>query len=106
MTPPTSNTFPSSIPGEPTINEEAAAIVARGVKASGIQSQRSMNVTSKERTRGRMVGDWQLQKTLGAGSMGKVKLATSVVTKEKVSSIRSSWGISARCRSLFGRSAQ
>jgi len=33
----------------------------------------------------RMVGDWQLQKTLGAGSMGKVKLATNVHTKEKVS---------------------
>ncbi len=39
----------------------------------------------KERSKGRMVGDWQLQKTLGAGSMGKVKLATNVVTKEKVS---------------------
>jgi serine/threonine protein kinase len=32
-----------------------------------------------------MVGDWQLQKTLGAGSMGKVKLATNVNTREKVS---------------------
>jgi serine/threonine protein kinase len=32
----------------------------------------------------RMVGDWQLQKTLGAGSMGKVKLATNVITKERV----------------------
>jgi serine/threonine protein kinase len=32
-----------------------------------------------------MVGDWQLQKTLGAGSMGKVKLATNINTREKVS---------------------
>ena len=33
-----------------------------------------------------MIGDWQLQKTLGAGSMGKVKLATNVITKERVGS--------------------
>ena len=31
-----------------------------------------------------MVGDWQLLKTLGAGSMGKVKLAQNVFTKERV----------------------
>lgn len=44
--------------------------------------------SSKEipaRSRTRMVGDWQLQKTLGAGSMGKVKLATNIHTKERVS---------------------
>lgn len=32
-----------------------------------------------------MVGDWQLGKTLGAGSMGKVKLATNAYSKERVS---------------------
>ena len=40
-----------------------------------------------------MVGDWQLQKTLGAGSMGKVKLATNIHTREKVRAVlgMSSW---------------
>jgi hypothetical protein len=33
----------------------------------------------------RQVGDWQLGKTIGAGSMGKVKTATNVYTGEKVS---------------------
>jgi hypothetical protein len=32
----------------------------------------------------RQVGDWQLGKTIGAGSMGKVKTATNVYTGEKV----------------------
>jgi hypothetical protein len=36
------------------------------------------------RTRGKQVGDWILGKTLGAGSMGKVKLATHQYTREKV----------------------
>ncbi len=89
ITPPTSNTFPSATPGEPTINEEAAGVVARSMKASG--SQR--NGTVKERSRGRMVGDWQLQKTLGAGSMGKVKLGTNVVSKEKVSQVSQGAGV-------------
>lgn len=40
--------------------------------------------TQLKKTKVRMVGDWQLNKTLGAGSMGKVKLATNIVTKEKV----------------------
>lgn len=57
------------------------------MKASGSQRNGigTGTGTVKERSKGRMVGDWQLQKTLGAGSMGKVKLATNVVTKEKVS---------------------
>ena len=37
----------------------------------------------------RQVGDWQLGKTIGAGSMGKVKTATNVYTGEKVSLARS-----------------
>jgi len=64
-------------------------VVARSMKASG--SQR--NGTVKERSRGRMVGDWQLQKTLGAGSMGKVKLGTNVVSKEKVSQVSQGAGL-------------
>lgn len=64
-------------------------MVARSMKASG--SQR--NGTVKERSRGRMVGDWQLQKTLGAGSMGKVKLGTNVLSKEKVSQVSQGAGV-------------
>ncbi|WWD22296.1 hypothetical protein CI109_106787 [Kwoniella shandongensis] len=85
MTPPGS--FPSSAPQEPTIDEEAAAaVVSRSLRAqqsngNGGTSGGSSSRNPKSRTR--MVGDWQLQKTLGAGSMGKVKLATNVVTKEK-----------------------
>lgn len=37
----------------------------------------------------RQLGEWTLGKTLGAGSMGKVKLAVSNVTAEKVGNLRS-----------------
>jgi serine/threonine protein kinase len=36
------------------------------------------------RSTNRILGDYTLSKTLGAGSMGKVKLATHNVTGEKV----------------------
>ncbi|BGP21879.1 serine/threonine protein kinase [Rhodotorula toruloides] len=39
------------------------------------------SASSKSR---RMLGEWQMTKTLGAGSMGKVKLGVSTVTGEKV----------------------
>ena len=39
---------------------------------------------SKPRTTNRILGDYTLSKTLGAGSMGKVKLAHHNVTGEKV----------------------
>lgn len=39
--------------------------------------------TSKSRSSNRILGDYTLSKTLGAGSMGKVKLATHNVTGEK-----------------------
>lgn len=41
--------------------------------------------TSKSRSSNRILGDYTLSKTLGAGSMGKVKLATHNITGEKVS---------------------
>ena len=46
-------------------------------------SQRSAEPT-KSRTTNRILGDYTLSKTLGAGSMGKVKLAHHNVTGEKV----------------------
>lgn len=56
--------------------------------ASGYGAVNGGGSSSKDgqsRSRNRTVGDWLLQKTLGAGSMGKVKLATNIHTKEKVS---------------------
>jgi hypothetical protein len=46
-------------------------------------SQRG-NEPPKQRTTNRILGDYTLSKTLGAGSMGKVKLAHHNVTGEKV----------------------
>jgi len=42
--------------------------------------------SSSKRRQYRQVGDWILQKTLGQGSMGKVKLGINVQTQEKVRS--------------------
>ncbi|WVO14909.1 hypothetical protein L204_102549 [Cryptococcus depauperatus] len=85
--------FPSSAPHEPVINEEAAAVVDKRMRAhqeaqqqiDGVQTSGNTYAMSKPsgKSRSRMVGDWQLQKTLGAGSMGKVKLATNTHTKER-----------------------
>ena len=46
-------------------------------------SQRGVE-TPKQRTTNRILGDYTLSKTLGAGSMGKVKLAHHNITGEKV----------------------
>lgn len=76
----------SSAPHEPTIREEATAVVDRSMRAhqqtTGPSNGNGNSQPKKSKVR--MVGDWQLNKTLGAGSMGKVKLATNIVTKEKV----------------------
>jgi hypothetical protein len=48
--------------------------------------QRHASSTTKSRGSNRILGDYTLSKTLGAGSMGKVKLATHNVTGEKVRS--------------------
>ncbi|KAK4684868.1 serine/threonine protein kinase KIN1/2, partial [Tremellales sp. Uapishka_1] len=93
QTPPTpnpQNAYVSAQPHEPTINEESAAQVASKLRYTQSHTQTPGASTSTSTTRngtakrgGRIVGDWQLQKTLGAGSMGKVKLAMNIVTKEK-----------------------
>ncbi len=46
--------------------------------------------SGKSRSGTRILGDYTLSKTLGAGSMGKVKLAHHNITGEKVSTLRSS----------------
>ncbi|WWC57895.1 uncharacterized protein I303_100430 [Kwoniella dejecticola CBS 10117] len=88
------SSFPttSAHPQEPTITEEAAAVVSRSMNAQQYQhgngeplapNGHGASTSRSGRSKTRMVGDWQLGKTLGAGSMGKVKLAINVVTKEK-----------------------
>ncbi len=54
-------------------------------KQAASSSSSAAGTRSGSRTRGKQVGDWLLGKTLGAGSMGKVKLATHQYTREKVS---------------------
>jgi serine/threonine protein kinase KIN1/2 len=46
--------------------------------------QRHVSTSKSGRSSNRLLGDYTLSKTLGAGSMGKVKLATHNVTGEKV----------------------
>ncbi|WRT63438.1 uncharacterized protein IL334_000343 [Kwoniella shivajii] len=95
--PPLGSSYPvtSAHPHEPTINEEAAAVVSKSMRgqqtngdgiavngsSNGYNASGSSSKNSRSKTR--IVGDWQLGKTLGAGSMGKVKLAINVLTKEK-----------------------
>jgi hypothetical protein len=62
----------------------AAAAALAPVNTSTGSSYTTTQATSKRRQY-RQVGDWILQKTLGQGSMGKVKLGVNVHTQEKVS---------------------
>lgn len=50
----------------------------------GRHSQRGDGSASRTRSSNRILGDYTLSKTLGAGSMGKVKLAHHNLTGEKV----------------------
>lgn len=55
--------------------------------SNSTQSKRTRDRDGQQSTRSRtnrLLGDYTLSKTLGAGSMGKVKLATHNVTGEKV----------------------
>lgn len=68
---------PSSMPG----NGHPAPVAHNGASAS--------EQYATPRSRGqRQVGDWILGKTIGAGSMGKVKIVVHQHTKEKVSQRR------------------
>lgn len=84
-----------SIGVDPTFNNGATTsngnsrnqTSSQNTGSSNPQAERGMaqqgQAVSKPRNN-RQVGDWVLGKTLGAGSMGKVKLATHQYTKEKV----------------------
>ncbi len=56
-----------------------------GMNSNGNGSSNGNGNGNGKQRNSRQVGDWVLGKTLGAGSMGKVKLATNLYTKEKVS---------------------
>ncbi|GAA5939872.1 hypothetical protein JCM3775_007133 [Rhodotorula graminis] len=74
----------------------AAATATAAASGSGSVAQKGDGVSRRESTRERerpvegssrsrrALGEWQLTKTLGAGSMGKVKLGVSQVSGEKV----------------------
>ncbi|KAG8773659.1 hypothetical protein FRC12_002393 [Ceratobasidium sp. 428] len=47
-------------------------------------AERREEVSGEKSSRAWLLGDYQLTKTLGAGSMGKVKLATHVPTGQKL----------------------
>lgn len=68
-----------------TSSERPRQYVEQPLASSQRHSQRGLDPT-KQRTTNRILGDYTLSKTLGAGSMGKVKLAHHNVTGEKVRS--------------------
>lgn len=79
---------PVSMP--PQTAASAAAAVAGGERISMDENrEREKEARRREKgtdkSRGRVLGDYVLTKTLGAGSMGKVKLAVHTPTGEKVS---------------------
>lgn len=78
----------SSIPASST--EITAAQARSRALSSTLPTQNSSNAqeTPVERmtpVKRRNLGEWNLEKTIGAGSMGKVKLARHHITGEQVS---------------------
>ncbi|GAA5979993.1 hypothetical protein JCM10908_001492 [Rhodotorula pacifica] len=61
-------------------SRRTATAAGTGAESGGSSSQVVVQGARSRRT----LGEWQLTKTLGAGSMGKVKLGVSQVTGEKV----------------------
>lgn len=64
-------------------SERSRQYVEQPLASAQRHSQRGLE-QPKQRTTNRILGDYTLSKTLGAGSMGKVKLAHHNVTGEKV----------------------
>lgn len=85
-----SNHRSSSRPGHARYASDASATTAmpiNGVAAeNGARAAASTTTSSKRRTtiQAPSTGQWALGKTIGAGSMGKVKLAKNTVTSEQV----------------------
>ncbi|CAE6412490.1 unnamed protein product [Rhizoctonia solani] len=74
---------PVSMP--PQTSTQAAAIQERmSVDENREREKEQRKAKSQEKSRGRILGDYVLTKTLGAGSMGKVKLAVHTPTGQKL----------------------
>ena len=86
-----------------TSSDRARQYAEQPHAAAQRQSQRAVDPTTRPRTTNRILGDYTLSKTLGAGSMGKVKLAHHNLTGEKVctSSILFSYQRFCHRRNLF-----
>ena len=65
-------------------NESAARADNGNVNSNGAGMSPGANRVQKPRNSNRVLGDYTLGKTIGAGSMGKVKLAYHNITGEKV----------------------
>lgn len=80
-TPSSAKPRPMSMPPQQNVAPTAAGTT------SGHSHRRSADESKREQRRSasRIVGDYSLGKTLGAGSMGKVKLAYHTSTGERVS---------------------
>lgn len=74
------NGSPSSKPSAATPSATPAAAPSEASPAKAAKAASAINATGSRR----QLGEWTLGKTLGAGSMGKVKLAVSVESGEKV----------------------
>jgi serine/threonine protein kinase KIN1/2 len=72
---------PVSMPPQSYATEKEKQYVEDGKQH---RSPREAIPGKPSRTTNRLLGDYTLSKTLGAGSMGKVKLATHNITGEKV----------------------
>ena len=72
----------SSMEATPEKKEASAPVPEQGNKHA--QEAASNPPGGRTTSRNRILGDYTLSKTLGAGSMGKVKLAHHNVTGEKV----------------------
>lgn len=72
----------TTIPGGGPAHAHAHAPAPAPANMSASAAAPSMSPANRARN-GRQIGDWILGKTLGAGSMGKVKLATHQYTKER-----------------------
>jgi hypothetical protein len=78
---------PVSMPPQAYSTTPAAASNGSTDRDRPADEPKQRHATSKSgRSSNRILGDYTLSKTLGAGSMGKVKLATHNVTGEKVRS--------------------
>jgi serine/threonine protein kinase KIN1/2 len=74
---------PVSMPPQPSVppaNDRDRQHGEDGARRGG----KTESVSGTRRTSNRVLGDYTLSKTLGAGSMGKVKLAHHNITGEKV----------------------